>query len=269
MIAMMTAIELNEQLSFDTIGLTTDYPEDEKEQYLKTGLKVISLFSGAGGLDIGFEKAGFSIAVAVEADPACCDTLRTNRPSIPVINEKIENLSVNDILLKANIKPLEAALVIGGPPCQSFSLAGLRKGLDDERGKLLFEYVRVVREALPFGFVLENVKGLENWDSGRAIRLLIDELSKPIDYNGQQYTYTVAKPQVLNAVDYGVPQFRERVIIVGNRKNLRFSYPQKNSNTPYSNVWSVIGGLPEPEPPSETAVRVSKTIKGRRERHGY
>jgi len=267
--ATRSDLEFNEQLSFDTINLDVDYPGNEKEQYLKTGLKVISLFSGAGGLDIGFEKAGFSIAVAVESDPACCDTLRTNRPSTPVINDKIENLSVSDILNAANIKPLEAALVIGGPPCQSFSLAGLRRGLDDERGKLLFEYVRVVREALPFGFVLENVKGLESWDSGRAMKLLIDELSKPIFYNGNEYTYTVAEPQVLNAVDYNVPQFRERVIIIGNRRNLRFRYPVKTSKAAHLNVWAVIGGLPNPDPPSETAVRVSKTIKGRREKHGY
>ena len=261
--------EFNEQLSFDTIGLADDYPDEEKRQYRESGLRVISLFSGAGGLDIGFENAGFSIAVAVEADPACCETLQTNRPSLPIINDRIENLTVEDILAKAKMLPLEAALVIGGPPCQSFSLAGLRKGLDDERGKLLFEYVRIVRGALPFGFVLENVTGLGSWDSGQALRLLIDELSRPIDYNGQQYTYTIAEPRVLNAADYGVPQYRERIVIVGNRRNLMFRYPKKTSRNNKPTVWSAIGGLPEPEPPSETAVRVSRTIKGRREKHGY
>ena len=265
----VTDIESTEQLSFESINLDTDYPREEKNFYIENGLKVISLFSGAGGLDIGFERAGFSIAVAVEADSACCDTLKTNRPEVPIINERIENLSVDEILNKAKIKPLEAALIIGGPPCQSFSLAGLRKGLDDERGKLLFEYVRIVRGALPFGFVLENVKGLVNWDSGRAMELLIDELKKPIEYNGQLYTYTIAEPEVMNAVDYGVPQFRERIVIVGNRRNLRFEYPKKKSNTPHLSVWSVIGNLPEPEAPSETAVRVSKTIRKRREKHGY
>lgn len=258
-----------EQLSFDTICLDTDYPENEKEIYRKKGLKIISLFSGAGGLDIGFENAGFSISVAVEADPACCETLHANRPLLPIINERIENLAVEDILRVAELKPLEAALVIGGPPCQSFSLAGLRKGLDDDRGKLLFEYVRIVRGALPFGFVLENVKGLGNWDSGRALRVLIDELSKPIDYNGKQYKYTIAEPRILNAVDYGVPQYRERIVIVGNRRNLRFTYPMKTARTTHKTVWAAIGELPDPEPPSETAIRVSSTIKGRREKHGY
>jgi len=259
----------DEQLSFDTIGLAIDYDMDEKKRYRESGLKVISLFSGAGGMDLGFENAGFSIAVAVDSDPSCCDTLRANRPFLPIINEKIEGLSVEEILGEAKLKPLEATLVIGGPPCQSFSLAGLRKGLDDERGKLLFEYVRIVRGALPFGFVLENVKGLGNWDSGRALKLLVDELSKPIEYNGQQYSYTIAEPQIMNAADYGVPQYRERIVVVGNRKNLRFRYPRKSTAMSHPTVWSAIGCLPDPEPPSEAAIRVSKTIKGRREKHGY
>lgn len=232
-------------------------------------LKVISLFSGAGGLDIGFENAGFSIAVAVEIDPACCDTLRTNRPDVPVINKDITSVSSEEILSTANLRPLEAALVIGGPPCQSFSLAGLRKGLDDERGKLLFEFVRIVRETLPFGFVLENVKGLTNWDSGRALNLLIEELSKPIEYEGKIYQYTIADAKVLNAVDYGVPQYRERLILVGNRKGLSFSYPEPIAESERKTVRDAICGLPDPEGPSEMAQIVAKSIKGRREKHGY
>jgi DNA (cytosine-5)-methyltransferase 1 len=232
-------------------------------------LKVISLFSGAGGFDIGFENAGFSIAVAVEIDPSCCETLKINRPNLPVINRNITEVSSDEILNTANLAPLEAALVIGGPPCQSFSLAGLRKGLDDERGKLLFEFVRIVRETLPLGFVLENVKGLTNWDSGRALKLLIDELSKPIEYEGKSYTYTIAEPKILNAVDYGVPQFRERLILVGNRKGLGFIYPTPIDESERKTVRDAIGCLPEPEAPSEMAQIVAKSIKGRREKHGY
>lgn len=231
--------------------------------------KVISLFSGAGGLDIGFEKAGFSIAVAVEADPSCCDTLKTNRPNLPIINKDITETTSEEILEAGNLKPLEAALVIGGPPCQSFSLAGLRKGLNDDRGKLLFEFVRIVRETLPIGFVLENVKGLTNWDSGKALGLLIEELSKPIEYHGNRYTYTIAKPQVLNAVDYGVPQFRERLILVGNRKGFDFTYPAPIDQSERKTVRDAICDLPEPDAPSEMAQIVAKSIKGRREKHGY
>lgn len=231
--------------------------------------KVISLFSGAGGLDIGFEQAGFEVAVAVEADSACCDTLRYNKPNLPIINEKIENVSSQEILDAANLSPLEVGLVIGGPPCQSFSLAGLRKGLEDERGKLLFEFVRVVRETLPVGFVLENVKGLANWDKGRALNLLVEELSKPIYYKGKKYQYTIATPQVLNAYDYGAPQRRERLIVVGNRKGLPFVFPTAIDASKRKTVWDAIGNLPAPEQPSETAMRVSDTIKGRREKHGF
>ena len=199
---------------------------------------IISLFTGAGGLDIGFEKAGFRVAVAIESDAACCMTLKANKPDLPVITEPLENVETETILKAGKLRPLEAALVIGGPPCQSFSMAGLRRGLDDDRGKLLFEFVRVVRETLPFGFVLENVKGLANWDKGRALRLLLDEFSKPIVYDGKTYKYTMAKPEILNAADYGVPQFRERLFIVGNREEKAFVYPPaKIGDGKYSTVW--------------------------------
>ena len=187
---------------------------------------------------------------------------------MPIINKSVVEVTGEEILKISKLKVGEAALVIGGPPCQSFSLAGMRKGLDDDRGKLLFEYVRIVRETLPKGFVLENVKGLTNWDNGRAMRLLIDELSKPIEYNGEIYTYSVTTPQVLNASDYGVPQNRERLILVGNRIGKEFVYPLP-STEPKKTVWDAIGSLPTPEPPSEVAMRVSGTIKNRVEKHGF
>lgn len=177
--------------------------------------KIISLFSGAGGLDIGFEQAGFETVVAVELDESCCDTLRTNRPNICVVNKNVIDVTGKELLDLVHLNVGEPALVIGGPPCQSFSLAGLRKGLEDDRGKLLFEFVRIVRETLPLGFVLENVRGLVSWDHGKALNMLIDEFKKPIEYNGEIYTYSVSTPQILNSVDYGAPQYRERLIVVG------------------------------------------------------
>ena len=231
-------------------------------------LKIISLFSGAGGLDIGFDRAGFKTAVAVEIDTSCCDTLHTNMPDLPIINKSISDVSSEEILHKGNLKVGEAALVIGGPPCQSFSLAGMRKGLDDDRGKLLFEFVRIVRETLPKGFVLENVKGLTNWDNGKAMTLLLEELSKPIEYNGTLYQYEIAPPKILDAVNYGAPQYRERLILVGNRIGKSYEYPAPLS-TPYKTVWDAIGQLPTPDQPSETAMRVAGSIKDRIERYGY
>ncbi len=240
-----------------------------EKKYIGQRQKVISLFSGAGGLDIGFENAGFEVVVAVEIDPSCCDTLHANKPNMPIINKSVTDVTGQEILDIAGLKVGEAALVIGGPPCQSFSLAGLRKGLDDERGRLLFEYVRIVRETLPKAFVLENVKGLTNWDHGGAMKLLIDELNKPVEYNGQIYQYNIGVPQVLNAVDYGVPQNRERLIIVGNRLGKSFLYPAPHVFEPKKTVWDAIGNLPEPEGPSETALRVAGTIQERRNKYGY
>ena len=229
--------------------------------------KIISLFSGAGGMDIGFGMAGFDIAVAVELDSACCDTLRTNSPSRPIINKDIRKVSGEEILRAAGLEKGEAALVIGGPPCQSWSLAGQRKGLEDDRGRLLFEFVRIVRETLPLGFVLENVKGLANWDEGKAMEMLINALKEPVLWNGTEYKYEVSRPKVLNAADFGVPQIRERLIIVGNRMGKAYHYPVPK-NKPRKTVWEAIGALPAPAPPSETAVRVSATIKKRREKYG-
>lgn len=231
--------------------------------------KVISLFSGAGGLDLGFNNAGFQVAVAVELDSSCCETLRVNNPNLTIINKSVADVSGQEILDAAGLKAGEAALVIGGPPCQSFSLAGLRKGLDDERGRLLFEFVRIVRETLPKAFVLENVKGLTNWDHGRAMQLLIEELTKPIEREGEVFQYTISTPQVLNAVDYGVPQNRERLILVGNRIGKNFLYPTPHVFEPQKTVWDAIGDLPQPEAPSENAQRIAETIKDRRAKYGY
>lgn len=229
---------------------------------------VISLFSGAGGLDLGFEQAGFSISVAVESDPACCETLSVNRPELPVINKPIQDVTSEEILNTGDLKVLEADLVIGGPPCQSFSLAGKRKGLQDERGQLIFEFARVVKETLPKAFVLENVKGLTNWNKGAALTELIAFLEEPIIWNGTEYRYSIAAPQVLDAANYGVPQHRERLFIVGNRIGKNFSYPEPTTPDPLT-VDDAIGNLPPADPPSKVAKRVAKTIAGRRRRHGF
>ena len=239
-------------------------------------LPVISLFSGAGGLDIGFDQAGFRTAAMVEFDPACCRTLRKNMPDVPVIEGDINQIETSAILSAAGLKPLDAALVIGGPPCQSFSLAGKRMGLDDPRGRLVLEFIRVVREALPKAFVMENVKGLTNWEGGKALDAIMNEAQAPVVFHGKTYQYKVCY-KVLNAADYGAPQFRERVFIVGNRIDCDFVFPKKlygphNNNDgllPYKTVRDAICDLPPATPPSEVALRVSGTIKARIEKHGY
>lgn len=228
--------------------------------------KVISLFSGAGGMDIGFTQAGFEIAVAVEEDPSCCATLRANRPELNVIEGDVSSLTTEEVLKAAGVAPLEAALVIGGPPCQSFSLAGKRMGLNDKRGTLVLDFVRVVREALPVGFVMENVKGMLNWERGAAIDAVVNEFLDPIEYDGNLYQYEVTY-KVLKASEHGVPQHRERLFIIGNRIGKGFDFPEPAE--PSVSAWDAFGHLPPADEPSATAMRVSATIKGRIERHGY
>jgi DNA (cytosine-5)-methyltransferase 1 len=249
---------------------------------LKGKPKVISLFSGAGGMDIGFENAGFEIAVAVEFDTSCCDTLRTNKPNTPVINGDISTLTTAEILATAKLKPLEPALVIGGPPCQSFSLAGKRLGMDEPRGRLVLDFIRIVRESLPTAFVMENVKGMANWNNGEALQAIEDALVEPVEYMGTKYQYTV-QHKVLNSANYGVPQFRERIFLVGNRVAKDFVFPtathgisnnqstlfENSTGKPYVTVGDAIGNLPAANEPSDVAKRVSQTIKGRIEKHGY
>ena len=252
------------------------YPASCVDDRPKNQMKVISLFSGAGGLDIGFDQAGFETSVMVEFDPACCRTLRKNMPNTPVIEGDINQISTKQILDAAGLKPLEAALVIGGPPCQSFSLAGKRMGMNDPRGMLVLQFIRVVRESLPKAFVMENVRGMTNWENGKAMDAIMTEATMPISYEGKTYTYKVSY-QILNAADFGAPQFRERVFVVGNRVEKDFVFPSKQYGPPdnqegllpYKTVRDAICGLPPATPPSEVAMRVSGTIKDRIAKHGY
>ena len=244
--------------------------------------KVISLFSGAGGMDIGFGMAGFQTVVAVEYDKSCCETLKKNNANLNVIHGDISNIKTSDILKIGGLKVTEPALVIGGPPCQSFSLAGKRMGMSDSRGKLVLEFIRVVRESLPKVFVMENVKGMVNWENGKAIEAIMNEISDPIYFENKEYSYSV-NMAVLNSADYGAPQHRERVFLVGNRVGKKFQFPEpthcnrpegivdlfNNIKKPYVTVWDAIGKLPPADEPSETALRISETIKERIINHGY
>lgn len=192
-------------------------------------LPVISLFSGALGLDLGLEQAGFEIRVAVECNKLAVDTIRRNRPALPVIAKKIEDVTTAEILEHAGLQPGEPAIVTGGPSCQSFSTVGRRGSLGDPRGGMFREFLRVVREARPRFFVMENVRGVlsaaikhrplrergpgypplsPDEELGSALIHIIAEL-KATDY------YTVF--DLLNTANYGVAQTRERVIFIGSR----------------------------------------------------
>lgn len=194
----------------------------------KTRPRVISLFSGAGGLDLGVEAAGARIAVCVEPDEHCVATLKANSKGHgwKVLDQPIQSYKTKEILRAAKLDVGEAALVIGGPPCQPFSKSGFwvegRKGIHDERN-LLGEFVRVVKEARPRGFIMENVFGLFY----KTSKVAFDQLHEELTDEG----YTI-KFKVVNAADYGVPQIRERLFILGSRVNKKLSFPEGDYRSP-------------------------------------
>src|SRR5262245_16941211 len=172
-------------------------------------------------MDLGFLREGFDIRVAVEVDPAAVATLRTNFPDLRnrIIQRPLEKIPTTEILKTAGLSVGEAACVFGGPPCQSWSIAGNRLGMRDPRGRALAEFLRVVREAQPLTFCIENVPGLLNHSDLEGLRLIERELNWP-----RRAKYEVTS-EMLNAAEYGVPQFRKRVFIVGWRGPGEFVFP--------------------------------------------
>lgn len=188
----------------------------------------ISLFTGAGGMDYGVEAAGFETTVAIEMDAWCCRTLRHNRPQWNVIEGKIETVSSAELLKRAGLKRKEADLLIGGPPCQPFSKSsywvnGDAARLKDPRANTLREYMRVLEDSLPRAFILENVFGLAYKGKDEGLVFLKDTLAEINRRKGTKYSFTW---KVLNAADFGVPQIRERVFIVGSRDGKEFQFPE-------------------------------------------
>lgn len=178
----------------------------------------IDLFAGAGGLSLGFEQAGFTVSAAVEVDPIHCAVHKFNFPRCAVIPKSVVGLSAAEVRRVSGIGDRRIDCVFGGPPCQGFSLIGHR-ALDDPRNALVLEFVRLVAELEARAFVFENVKGL----TVGGHRAFLAELVVAFEDAG----YTVRTPwRVLNAADYGVPQHRERLILVGARKGETLpSYP--------------------------------------------
>lgn len=198
----------------------------------------LSLFSGAMGLDLGLEAAGFQTLAAVELDRAARATIHANTahwPRPPFIAADITTLSANDLLAATGLKRGEVTLVSGGPPCQPFSTAGRREALNDPRGSLFRDFLRVVEGTQPRFFVMENVRGLlsatlrhrpisardgtpptPEEERGSAFQVILDEFRRI----GYSFTYGL-----LNAADYGVPQVRQRVIILGSRDHEPLALP--------------------------------------------
>jgi DNA (cytosine-5)-methyltransferase 1 len=179
---------------------------------------VISLFSGAMGLDLGLNQAGLRVAVSQDIDPWCIETIRKNQHI--AVDGDIEELVTQDsrcefLLAASGVKRKSVFAVVGGPPCQSFSTAGKRLGVSDERGRLYQQFIKVVKALKPRFFVMENVKGLASMPSiagDKNSALVLDDILNSFHKIGYKTIHGV-----LDAVHYGTPQFRERLVIIGSR----------------------------------------------------
>lgn len=192
--------------------------------------RCIELFAGAGGLALGLEKAGFDSIGLIEFDKDAANTLKKNRPEWNVICDDIANISCLDLEKYFGIKKGELDLLSGGAPCQSFSYAGKRLGLEDTRGTLFYHYAKFLEQLQPKMFLFENVRGLLMHDKGRTYKTILEVF--------EQAGYTIAEHQkkVLNAWDYGVAQKRERLITIGIRNDLvdkiKFEFPEPHVYKP-------------------------------------
>ncbi len=191
-------------------------------------MRLISLFSGAGGLDKGFHNAGFQTVVANEFDPKICPTFRANFPEVNLIEGDIRDIP-------SDAFPEHVTGIIGGPPCQSWSEAGSLKGIEDARGQLFYEYIRILRDTQPLFFVAENVSGMmakRHSDAVNGFMKLFDEAGYDVNL------------KMLNANDFDVPEDRDRVFYIGFRKDLNihdFLYPTplKHKPTLREAIWDL------------------------------
>lgn len=215
----------------DVLALLGDFfeedIEDEDVNYIEPDneYSVLELFAGAGGLALGLEEAGLKCVALNEIDKWACNTLRKNRPNWKVLEGDIKDFDFSEYKNKIDV-------VTGGFPCQAFSYAGKRLGLNDARGTLFYEFARVVKEVSPAICFGENVRGLFSHDKGKTLKGMISILDE-IGYN-------VVPVQVLKAINYNVPQKRERIILVGVRKDIdiKYEYPR-----PYKRVYNLSDAL--------------------------
>ena len=208
--------------------------------------KIVDLFSGAGGLELGFEQAGYEIVFSTDFDEYCEKVHINNRPQIPFLRMDIHDL--DDNILDKYIND-EIDVLVGGPPCQGFSTIGKRISSDpnkrnekDPRNTLFKEYIRILNYIKPKFFLMENVEGLLTREKGA----IFEEIKKTFAETGYEFNCIV-----LNAADYGVPQIRNRIFFYGNRVGIKMTPPipthSENGSTPWNTVNSAIGDLAKVE----------------------
>lgn len=210
--------------------------------------QVVELFAGAGGLGLGLEKAGLKCKLLVELDRWACETLRLNRPNWNVVEDDVS---------KINFKPFRDKIdvVTGGFPCQAFSYAGKKLGFDDARGTLFFEFARAVKEINPPICLGENVRGLIAHDQGRTLEGMKSVL--------EDIGYRVVDPRILKAIFYKVPQKRERLVLVGIRKDIEIDYNYPNPSNKIYNLRDVLkkGILYDTDVPESAGAQYPKRKK--------
>jgi DNA (cytosine-5)-methyltransferase 1 len=226
--------------------------------------RLISLYSGAGGLDYGFEAAGFETAVALDVDHDSCESVRRSRPRWPVIEASVFEVPTRDILSRAGLTRRAVDVLIGGPPCQPFSKSGYwargdSRRLDDPRASTLGAFLRVVEEALPRAILFENVEGLAFAEKDEGLRLLLSGLD---EVNRRRRTHYRAVYTALNAAEFGVPQLRERFFLVAARDGTLLRFPEPThqppgdeqerlrgvAREPYRTAWDALADVaPAPE----------------------
>lgn len=240
------------------------------------GIKVrtaISLFSGGGGLDIGLEKAGFRTLACIEKDANCCETLRLNQPKFfpfaKIIHSDVDSIDTEDLMRKCGVGKGEIDLLFGGPPCQTFSQIGKLGSVNDARGMLLFSMVAFAKALEPRAILIENVKALQSaqnisGERGGVVRELENEL--------RALGYTVAR-RVINSVDFGVPQKRQRLFIVAWKGASEFVFPTPTHDiSNYTTVGKALHRLRTPVKkgtPAVIANHVDVTPAGDRKRISY
>ena len=181
-------------------------------------LTYIDLFSGSGGFSLGFDNKGFQNIFSIDIEPSFCETYKYNFPNHNLIEKDICQLSDEEIKYLKEVDDVD--VVIGGPPCQGFSLAGNigRKFIEDPRNRLFKEFVRVVKVVNPKFFVMENVARLYNHNKGETRKEIINDFEK-LGYK--------VECKILNSADFGVPQIRKRIIFIGSRDNCKIEFPKK------------------------------------------
>lgn len=181
-------------------------------------MEVIDLFAGCGGLSLGFVKAGYNITSAVEFDPVIAETYRLNHTNVNLLVEDIKNIDA-----EGTFQAGSADIILGGPPCQGFSMAGarIRQGfIDDPRNYLFKHYYNVVKAVKPKAFVMENVRGMMTMQDGKIFEEILNTFSNSENMDGVKYSLFY---KVLKAIEFGIPQKRERLIIIGVRgENIDF-----------------------------------------------